>query len=266
MISAPPSSRPHRPCVGGSRAFALRTLPTDSARRVVQKPDNHRGKLGGDCVISSRETDNLSNDLVDVTTPLQAWTEMPLMLAGEHQAHNAAVALATIDRLRELGWPVSNEVARRGMSRVRLAMRIEVMRRSPTVVVDAAHNWESATALGRTLDESFPNRTAAGEPSRRVLIFAATKDKDVSGILRQLTPRFDSIILTKYLNNPRAVPPEHLRQLMQVAGDVPCHVVETPAEAWQLAQRIAGSQDLICVTGSFFIAAELRELILHESE
>jgi folylpolyglutamate synthase/dihydropteroate synthase len=264
------------------------------------------------------------------------------MLSGEHQAHNAAVAMATIDRLQkhqasgaasaprfvgeltdeltgnmtstgtqidqperasvrfgsktndepdasafrlivtannvsagrltpprsphavEFDWTVSSDAAIRGMSHVRWPMRIEVMSRNPTVIVDAAHNWESATALGRTLDESFPNRTATGERSRRVLIFAATKDKDVSGILRQLAPRFDSIILTKYLNNPRAVPPDQLRHLMQMSGDLPCHVVETPAEAWQLAQRIATPCDLICVTGSFFIAAELRELILSE--
>ena len=241
-----------------------------------------------------------AHDSVDVTTPLHSWTAMPLMLSGEHQAHNAAVAMATIDRLsnhqasgaasapRFVGgltgeltgglmpprspdefasdWSVSFAAAQRGMSNVRWPMRIEVMRRHPTVIVDAAHNWESATALGRTLDESFPNRTATGERSRRVLIFAATKDKDVSGILRQLTPRFDSIILTKYLNNPRAVPPDRLRHLMQTSGDLPCHVVETPAEAWQLAQHIATPRDLICVTGSFFIAAEIRELILNETK
>ena len=207
---------------------------------------------------------NPSYEFVDITTPLQSWGEVPLTLAGEHQAHNAAVALATIDRLKSLGWSVSSDAARRGMSNVRWPMRIEVLRRSPTVIVDAAHNWESATALGRTLDESFPNQTPTGERSRRVLIFAATKDKDVSGILRQLTPRFDSIILTKYLNNPRAVPPDQLQRLMQATGDVPCHIAETPAEAWQLAQRIATPRDLICVTGSFFIAAELRELILRE--
>ena len=208
---------------------------------------------------------NLPYEFVDVTTPLQTWAEMPLTLAGEHQAHNAAVALATIDRLRSAGWLVSADAARSGMSDVRWPMRIEVLRRNPIVIIDAAHNWESATALGRTLDESFPNQTSLGERSRRVLIFAATKDKDVSGILRQLTPRFDSIILTKYLNNPRAVPPDHLRRLMQAAGGVPCHIAETPGEAWQLAQRIVTPRDLICVTGSFFIAAELRELMLRET-
>ena len=199
---------------------------------------------------------------VDVETRHSRWPAMPLTLAGEHQAHNAAVALATIDKLRQLGWNVSQEAAQIGLARVRWPMRIEVVARSPTVIVDAGHNWESISALGQTLEESFQS---PGDPaSRRVLIFAATKDKDVVGIGRQLLPRFDAVILTQYLNNPRAVPPRSLLRLIQSVSDLPCHVASTPAEAWQIARRITTSKDLICVTGSFFIAAEMRELILRE--
>ncbi len=212
-----------------------------------------------------QQIENLFHGMVDVTTPSRTWSDMPLTLVGEHQAHNAAVALATIDRLDAAGWVVSPAAARSGLSNVRWPMRIEVVCRRPTVIVDAAHNWESASALGRTLDGMFPSRRPSGEFSRRVLIFAATKDKDVIGILRQLLPRFDSICLTKYLNNPRSVPPEQLVRLIQSISNIPCHMTATPAEAWQLARRIAGPHDLICVTGSFFIAAELRELILRES-
>ncbi len=198
---------------------------------------------------------------VSVTTPHQHWPAMPLTLAGEHQAHNAAVALATIDRLRQLNWDVSSDIARRGLDQVRWPMRIEVVARRPTVIVDAGHNWESISALGRTLDESFCTSPSGQTNSRRVLIFAATKDKDVLGLARQLLPRFDSIVLTQYLHNPRSVPAESLRRLIQSVSDVPCHVAPTPAEAWRIARRIATPNDLICVTGSFFIAAEMRELI-----
>ena len=199
---------------------------------------------------------------VDVATPVERWPSMPLTLAGEHQAHNAAVALATIDKLRQLGWRVSQEAARTGMAKVRWPMRIEVLSQRPTVIVDAGHNWESISALGRTLEESFSSPAPGKMPSRRVLIFAATKDKDVIGIVRQLLPRFDTVILTQYLNNPRAVPPRSLMRLIQSVSDVVCHVASTPAEAWQLARRITTPDDLICVTGSFFIGAEVRELIL----
>ncbi len=200
--------------------------------------------------------------VVDVTTPVREWSEMPLTLVGEHQAHNAAVALATIDRLTQSGWNVTPEAARQGLANVRWPMRIEVVSREPIVIIDAAHNWESMSALGRTLDETFPRQSSAAACSRRILIFASSKDKDVAGILRQLLPRFDSIILTRYVNNPRAVPPEQLRQIAQATSEMPCHVAATPAEAWALARRIAKPQDLICVTGSFFIAAEVRDQIV----
>ncbi len=250
--------KPNIPVVSGVYGNEAQNVIRETCR--TQNAD--LWQIGHEFSYAYRATSHLPHNFVDVTTPLQTWTEMPLTLAGEHQAHNAAVALATIDRLCNLGWPVSTETARYGLSKVRWPMRVEVIRRSPTVIVDAAHNWESATALGRTLELSFPNYSPTGEQSRRVLIFAATKDKDVSGILRQLIPHFDSIILTKYLNNPRGVPPDHLWKLMQAAVDLPCHVVETPTEAWQLAQRIAAPQDLICITGSFFIATDLRALIL----
>lgn len=199
---------------------------------------------------------------VDVQTPRNFWERMPLMLVGEHQAHNAAVALATIDRLNQSGWKISEAAAREGLLRVRWPMRIEVVSREPTVIIDAAHNWESMTALGRTLDESFPRDSTKSSANRRVLIFASSKDKDVAGLLRQLLPRFDSIILTRYVNNPRAVSPDQLLQTVRAIGTCPCHVADTPTDAWMLAQRITTPNDLICVTGSFFIAAEIRDQVL----
>ena len=127
------------------------------------------------------------------------------------------------------------------------------------VVVDAAHNWEAVAALLRTLDESFRSR-------RRVLIFAATRDKDVSGMLRLLVPRFDAAVLTCFQNNPRHVPLETLVRTAQQLTDRPMHAAADPAAAWKLAQRFAGPEDLICATGSFFVAAELRELILDAAQ
>lgn len=217
---------------------------------------------------SDRSVSEFSRDsfgTVTVTTPVESWPAIPLTLAGEHQAHNAAVALATIDKLRQLGWRISSDAAQAGLARVQWPMRIELLGRRPTVIVDAGHNWESVAALGRTLEESF-TATLPGKPaSRRVLILAATKDKDLVGIVRLLLPRFDSIIVTQYHSNPRAVSAESLLRLIQSVSDVPCHVATTSADAWKIARRMTSPDDLICITGSFFIAAEMRELILHDA-
>ena len=95
---------------------------------------------------------------------------------------------------------------------------------------------------------------------RRILVFAATRDKDVPGLLRQLLPEFETIILTEYQTNPRALPLAELARMAEPFGR-PVHLAARPEQAWQVARTLAGPDDLICVTGSFFIAAELRELI-----
>jgi len=195
-----------------------------------------------------------SGDQVDVTTRHADWTGLPLTLTGEHQARNAAVAVAVIDRLQAAGLTIPTPAVAAGLAAVRWPGRIEVLRQQPAIVVDAGHNWAAVAALVTTL------RTHA-TARRRVLVFAATQDKDVAGMLRQLLPMFDSIILTCYQNNPRALAVEDLAGLARSLSDRHFHTAADPAAAWKLATRIATETDLICVTGSFFIAAEIRELL-----
>jgi dihydrofolate synthase/folylpolyglutamate synthase len=131
---------------------------------------------------------------------------------------------------------------------------VELVAREPAVVIDAAHNLASVGALLNTLGESF-------SPRRSVLIFASTRDKDLKGMLRRLLPRFDEVILTRYRNNPRGVPPEELDVICAQTAAIERSVCADPATAWEEARRRAGPEDLICITGSFFIAAEMRREI-----
>jgi dihydrofolate synthase / folylpolyglutamate synthase len=192
---------------------------------------------------------------LDVRTPGHVWSGLALPLVGEHQAHNAAVALAAIDELMRAGWAISEKSVPAAIAQIRWPGRIELLGENPAVIVDTAHNWAAVQALVRTLDESFAAR-------RRLLVFAAARDKDVSGMLRQLLPRFDAVVLTSVQNNPRIYSAAELAEIVRGQTEAPVHVADEAAAAWKLARRLAGPQDLICVTGSFFIAAELRELIL----
>lgn len=185
------------------------------------------------------------------------YPRLPITLIGEHQAHNTALAVAAIEKLRDAGWTISDSAIVEGLRGVRWPGRIEVVGEVPTVIVDTAHNWASMAALVETIRKSF-------SAPARVLVFAASKDKDVRGMLRQLVPEFDTLIVTRYLNNPRMVPPEQVLGMIRGLGDIPVHLAPDPASAWKLARRFAQRVDLICVTGSFFIAAEMRELILDE--
>ena len=179
---------------------------------------------------------------------------LELGLVGRHQGANAAVALAALAELESQGWNVPETAIRRGLAEVAWPARVEVVARRPTVVIDAAHNVASVQALLAALDESFSAR-------RRVLVFSTSKDKDVRGMLQQLLPRFDAAIFTRYANNPRSVPPEELARLAgELTGREFPATVDTML-AWDLVRRLTGPDDLVCITGSFFLAGEMRGLV-----
>jgi dihydrofolate synthase / folylpolyglutamate synthase len=176
---------------------------------------------------------------------------LSLNLTGYHQAANAAVAVAAVIELGRRRRQVSSAAVRQGLSQVEWPARVEVVARHPTVVLDAAHNVASVEALLRALDESF-------SAARRLLIFATTRDKDVRGMLRVMAGRFDEVIFTRYSNNPRGMPPQELEAIAAEYSPQEVHVCPDPASAWALSSRLAAPQDLVCITGSFFLAAEMR--------
>lgn len=192
---------------------------------------------------------------IDIETPWGQSDDVPVALLGAHQGANAALAVATARLLATRSLRIPARAIQDGMALVRWPVRIEVVARAPLVVVDAAHNWASTQALVDTLEAQFPGR-------RRILVFAGTRDKDVSGLLRLLLPHFDTVILTQYHTNPRGVPAVELAALVEGTSLRSCHVAPDSASAWKLASRLAGPDDLVCVTGSFFIATEIRTMLL----
>jgi dihydrofolate synthase / folylpolyglutamate synthase len=179
-------------------------------------------------------------------------------MLGRHQAANAAAAIAAANRLRERGWSISDEALRRGLANARCPARIEQLGTSPAVILDVAHNLASIEALLAVLRERFA-------PRRRTAIFASSKDKDYTGMLRLVLPAFDTVFLTQYVNNPRAMDAEGLLAIAQqlrsgADGQMrpTLHATVRPEDALRLARKLADPEDLICITGSFFLGAELR--------
>ena len=91
-------------------------------------------------------------------------------------------------------------------------------------------------------------------------MFAASRDKDIRGMLQHLGPQFDTVILTRYAQNRRAAAVGQLCDLVRETTAAECHGVEHSADAWLAACEHAGRDGLIVVTGSFFLAAEIRRL------
>lgn len=197
--------------------------------------------------------------LVRVTTD-RSWPTLRLGLLGDHQATNAAVTVCCVERLRALGVSISDEATAAGLEDVEWPARLEIRGRRPMVLLDCAHNVASAQALTDALQASFA--AFFRPPARRFLIFAGSSDKDLPGILRVLAPHFTHLYLTQYAHSPRSVPPEQLAGILRQASSVPYTPLPLASEAWQHAQAAAGPEDLICITGSVFLAGELRNIIL----
>ncbi len=195
---------------------------------------------------------------VKVTTWKRPGRTVDLTLIGEHQAANAAVTLATIETLRDLGVPIPPRAIEAGLGSVAWPARLELLRRRPYVVLDCAHNVASAVALMQALQTSFP------QVKRRVLIFAGSKDKDLAGMLKVFEPHFGRVILTRFTNSPRSLPPEQILELAGPALQAKAILTSTSAEALREARAWAHADDLILATGSVFLAGELRETLLTE--
>jgi dihydrofolate synthase/folylpolyglutamate synthase len=247
--------KPGRPVVSGATA--------PEARAVIEQVCRDRraplAQLGIDFRYRYEpgwsDADETRPPRVEVATRRRRWPVFELGLLGEHQAANAAVAVACVESLREQGWHLPDAAVAAGMAEVAWPARLEVVGRRPLVVLDCAHNVASAAALAQTLSTSFA-------PGRRWLVFAGSSDKDLAGMFRVLAPLFEHAFLTRNSDNPRSVPPDQLAGLLRAACDLPATVCPSPADAWRAACDRAGPDDLICVTGSVFLAGELRPMLL----
>jgi dihydrofolate synthase/folylpolyglutamate synthase len=106
-----------------------------------------------------------------------------------------------------------------------------------------------------------------GHVGPRLLVFGTSADKDAETMLAQLLPQFDHVVLTRYVSNPRGVDPHQLyaraRGMRQTHGwsRATLHHQADPASAWRLVETLISPAHLVCVTGSFFLAAEMRTCI-----
>lgn len=252
--------KPGRPVVSGVR--------NDPARNVIRTVCVERGsalrELG-----TAFEYRYISHGWhggqVLVRTWQRMWPALSLPLPGEHQASNAAVAIAAVDTILPNESTGLLGQGDETFSRLAVTGRIEVIAHDPLVVLDVAHNEASAAALARVLAHSPPSGNAIA--GVRVLVFGVSRDKDWQAMLFHLLPCFDRVVLTRYQSNPRGLPPETMADFLAANRSRICIVAE-PLAAWRRAlELVCGgesqnrSSGLICIAGSFYLAAELDEII-----
>ena len=196
---------------------------------------------------------SLNGQAFDLTTQSTFYPDLFLPLLGEHQAINAATAIACIERIRQEGYKVPRTSIYGGLKAVRWAGRMQVVGQSPVILLDGAHSPTSAEALCKAIREVFRYR-------RLILVVGLMRDKDLQAIGQVLCPFADEIIATQAFDNPRVTPAEEIAQAWSETGTI-LHVCPSVREAIPLAQSIATTSDLICVAGSIYIVGEAMKVL-----
>lgn len=277
--------KPERPVISGVRQPEARAVVEDIARQQrapLAQFDKHltwsaSDPLAGPSVV--RFEDPETHRVIESPT-----LQTPLL--GAHQRDNLSLVFAATVYLRAGGWELSDPAIHAGVAAARPAGRLQKISDAPRVVLDVAHNPASFAALIDTLrlmDAAEP--TAASDPTanpsvnppvtpsatpatvsdsptgRRTLVFAVSRDKDATEMLRIAASYFDRFVLTRFHNNPRALEIEQLREIMaQVTDPLRLPTVEThdhPEQAFRHALHDAQPADVVVVAGSLFLLAEI---------
>jgi dihydrofolate synthase/folylpolyglutamate synthase len=172
-------------------------------------------------------------------------------LIGSHQVVNAATAIGAIEILETSGIKIAQDAVRDGVAGARWDGRLQVVERKPLVVLDGAQNRASAAVVRNSVKKIFKFRKLA-------LILGISKDKDIPGILEELLPIADSVILTKSSVKERAAEPAFIMGLMGPRSAVSTSSVE---EALKVARSNVSPEDMILVAGSLFVVGDALKLL-----
>lgn len=188
-----------------------------------------------------------------------------LPLLGRHQADNLAGALTVLDVLATARrWPTETRPnLQTAIHGLKVPARLQVVDHSPIQIVDTAHNPASIAATMDALDVHFPQ-------ALRTIVFASSRDKDFEDMLKILLTRCQRVVLTAYQNNVRGLPIADLDAAAQAialqlskSNSLLAQIDLAPnaRRAWREAVDSCGPSDLVCGTGSFFLAAELLAIV-----
>ena len=200
----------------------------------------------------------VGGQMVTIRTPSAVYEDVFVPLFGEYQAHNAAAALVAVEAFMG-GRGLDGRIVEQGLMNASSPGRMQVVRHSPTIIVDAAHNPAGAATLREAVESSFSFARIAG-------VYSAMGDKDVEGVLSEVEPFIDHLVVTQMPGDRAA----NLERLAQIAGEVfgpdRVDVRESLADAVDRAAEIAeagaepADRSGILVFGSVMLAGEMLAL------
>lgn len=244
----------------------LSAQEADAARVLIEKciaMESAPIREGIEFSLAKREI-ALGGQLITVDGVNGRYEDLFLPLHGEHQGHNAALAIAAVEAFTGEG-ALDNEALVEAFALMRSPGRLEVMHRDPTVIIDAAHNPHGIASLVKTLEHEF-------DFTKRIALFAPMGDKDVEGMLDLLEPHFDTIIVTRN-TSPRSTPLERLeaqavarfgRTRTWIASALEEGIADAIKWAEEQATKEVGGQgerSAVVITGSVVTVGEARAML-----
>ena len=232
-------------------------LQRESAAEVIRRVSAERGahllETAQACALTRVGFTSEGQDF-RLRTPRGTYS-LRLPLLGRHQLENAATAVLALEGLADHGLTIPEAALRGGLREVRWPARIEIIRRRPLVVLDGAHNVDSVRRLCQALEEYLPY-------SRVIVVAGFSADKDIGAIAGELErlPRLERVIATRS-PHPRAAPAEAVAAAFREREIETTWEEDVPA-ALESALTLAAPDDMVCVMGSLFVAAEARRHIL----
>lgn len=198
------------------------------------------------------ESSSLHGQTFALRGPWRDYGTLAVSLVGAHQLVNAATAVTAAEVLGERGFPVTREIVASGLAAVSWPARVEVLQERPYVVVDVAHNPASIGALRETLEQLLPGR-------RIILVFGMVATHDHRASTSLIAPLADVVIAT----TPRHIKPLPGLALAEEAARYVKHVevIEDRLAAVERALVLARPDDVVVITGSFFLVGDVREAL-----
>ena len=174
-----------------------------------------------------------------------SYKNLELSLLGSYQVENAALGIAISKFIDKLESKITEDAVRRGLKNIIWPGRLEIIQREPYVVLDGAHNAASMKAILSSINKIFDYK-------RLICIFGISSDKDIKGVSKELETSSDIVILTKS-KNERAKEAIYLKENF---SKVKIEVTDNVASAIDLGLNMVDSEDLVLITGSFYVVGE----------
>ena len=188
-----------------------------------------------------------------ITFDFGARKDLFIPLAGSYQPKNAALAIKTVDVLRERGIYVSEDALREGLRSVRWPGRFELLRRDPVFILDGSHNPQGMGVTVESIKLHFPGR-------KLWFLVGVMADKDVASIARTLGPLAAGFAAVEPPNS-RAMKPAELAALLTEQTGVPAEPFDTIAEGVKWVAEKAGPDGVCAALGSLYFSSQVREAV-----